>query len=160
MKTYNFDTQLKLGQGYEKDIFEHLKKDNWIIDIGDRSFQQQGIDCIISKGDLTYSIEIKSDTRASKTGNLFIETISVDRQNKKGWAYTTQSDFIFYYLPIDLIVYILSSKWVKASVKKWESIYPKRTIKNQGYNTVGLLIPLWFFEENNNGQTVRVINLL
>ena len=160
MKTYNFTNKLKEGQQYEKDIFAHLKKDNWRVKIADREQQSQGIDCIISKENLTYAIEIKSDTKASKTGNIFIETISVDTQNKKGWAYTTQSDFIFYYLPLDLIVYILNSKWVTNSVQSWEHRFPKRIINNQEYNTVGLLIPLWFFEEKNNGQMVKVINLL
>jgi len=158
---YKFKEQLELGQQHEKEIFDYLEEDGWIVKTATREYQRRGIDCFVTKDKITYSIEIKSDSRASKTGNAFVETVSVDNPFKRGWAYTSQSNFIFYYLPLDCLIYCLNTQWIKCSVNIWEKRFPKRTIPNKNYNTIGLLIPLYFFEEiaQKDKQKIVVINM-
>ena len=144
---YKFEEQLKLGQDCEKEIYNYLRATGWKIKVADRDNQRKGIDCFVSSKDKHYAIEIKSDKKASKTGNAFFETISVDNKNIKGWAYTSQADYIFYYLPNDELIYIISPLWVKKNIKRLETVYPKRIIPNKGYNTVGVLVPLYILEQ-------------
>ena len=41
-----------------------------------------------------FSVEYKSGIQTFYTGNMFLETISVDMSNKPGWVYTCQADQI------------------------------------------------------------------
>lgn len=43
-----------------------------------------------------FYVEYKSGIQTYYTGNIFLETISVDTQRKLGWVYTCQADYIYY----------------------------------------------------------------
>jgi len=148
---YAFDTQLTKGQQAEQQLDLHFSKQ---FDIHPVSMEQQhhGLDrCFIDRRTgRAWLAEYKADWTASKTGNAFIETVSVDKDNKPGWAYTSMADYLMYFLPNDLLVYIFTLKKIQTKLNQWIKLYPKREIQNKGYKTVGVLVPLHEFERHAN----------
>jgi hypothetical protein len=140
--TYDFDRQLALGVEDEQAILRYLAPD-WHIEPASVADQRRGIDYHLTHRQNTrkFSIEIKSDRTASKTGNAFIETYSVF-PDKQGWAHTCQADWIFYYLPIDALVYVFKPQKLRDRLGDWQAKYPRREIPNATWTTVGLLVPL------------------
>lgn len=110
--------------------------------------QRQGIDRLYRDRETgeEFTIEIKSDWTAAKTGRAFIETVSVDRENKPGWAYSSQADMLLYFIPPLLLVYAVRLEKLRPHMSLWERVYPQRSIPNShqtgDYFTRGLLVPL------------------
>jgi len=92
------------------------------------------------------SIQIKADTVASRTGNAFIETVSVDTYGKPGWVFTCQADRIFYYLPFSGTLFILKPDVLQRMAYTWVEDYGIRTAANDGYHTYGCPVPLTIVE--------------
>lgn len=154
--TYDFKTQLHCGQTHEHFLDEFFNR--WFV-IADatRDQQRQGIDRMFTDKDTgaIHAVEYKADTTASRTGNAFVETISVDTANKLGWAYTSMADWLFYYLPKDGLIYFFEFAKLRRHLPRWTKQYPARSIPNNGYKTVGLLVPLAEFE----AHATKVVNL-
>jgi hypothetical protein len=55
------------------------------------------------------TVEYKTDDTARRTGNAFIETISVDTSNRAGWTSAFKAQWLFYYLPGTATLYIAPS---------------------------------------------------
>ncbi len=91
-------------------------------------------------------MEYKTDHRAQTTGNAFVETISIDRDLKLGWAVTSESDLLLYYIPGLELIYVIRFEALRAQLPRWLRTYPIRSIQNQGYATHGILVPLHEFE--------------
>jgi len=145
MNTYQFQPQLAQGEAGERKLDEYFGK--WFtITLATRDEQRAGIDRIFTRGHNRYQVEYKSDARAAQTGNAFVETIGVDTANKAGWAYTSQADWLLYYVPGPEIVYIIRFRALRNALPRWVATYPTRRIPNQGYHTHGLLVPLDEFE--------------
>ena len=143
--TYDFPTQLTQGADGEQLLDRYFA--TWFtIRHATRLEQRQGIDRIFSRQGATYKIEYKSDARANATGNAFIETVSVDTAGKRGWAYTSEADYLLYYVPGAEVVYIVPFLTLRQHLTQWAQQYPTRQIPNQGYHTHGLLVPLDEFE--------------
>ena len=121
---YKFDEQLSKGQAAEKKL-DSLFSDTYVIQEAEME-----------------------DWRAAKTGNAFVETVSVDTQNKPGWAKSSQADYLVYYVPDDELVYVMKMKKMREHLNEWMSRYPERKIPNQGYSTIGVLVPLKEFEKH------------
>lgn len=154
--TYNFATKLHEGQKHEQFLDEFSA--TW-YDIREVSREEQGrgIDRIFvekATGEIV-KVEYKADTTASRTGNAFVETVSVDTANKRGWAYTSQADWLLYYLPGDGLIYLFEFATLRQHLPRWTKQYPTRAIPNAGYKTIGLLVPLAEFERHAD----KVINL-
>jgi len=147
MSAYDFKTQLSIGEQYETLLDNHYSQ--W-YDIFSLSMQAQkaGIDRIwVNKNNgFRYSVEYKSDRTASTTGNVFIETMSVDKTNKLGWAYTSCSQILVYYLPFEHTAYHITTLTIKNMVEKWERNYSSRSIPNGDYSTIGILVPINVFK--------------
>lgn len=155
MVAYAFKTQLSKGEAAEAELCAHFEE--WFtIKRVSMAEQRAGIDRIFhpKDGGPTLKVEIKTDWTASKTGNAFIETVSVDTTGKKGWAYTSQADVLLYYLPDDMLIYWIAFTTLRKHLQRW-SKYKTRKIPNRGYFTIGLLVPLAEFEEHSE----HVINL-
>ena len=143
---YSFKRQFRRGQKAERYI-DTLFADQFNIKPANRSEERRGIDRhFVSRDGKHYSIQYKADKTAARTGNAFVEIISVDTKNIPGWAYTCEADFIFYYIDDIGPIYILRPKDIKKKLKRWERKYQTRAIPNKGYNTIGLLVPLDEFE--------------
>lgn len=147
MKSYNMRQQLKEGESAER-YLDSFFEDEFVIRPATRSEQRQGIDRIFThRADgRQWKIEYKADKTAARTGNAFVETVSVDTAGKPGWALTCTADFILYYVVGIGPLYILRPKDIKANVRKWQKKYPERRIPNGTYHTVGTLVPLHEFE--------------
>lgn len=147
MNTYQFQPQLAQGEAGERKLDEHFAQ--WFtIRLATMEEQRQGIDRIFTRhtdGD-TFKVEYKTDSRAAETGNAFVETISVDTAHKLGWAHTSQSDVLLYYVPGTEVVYIITMRRLQKCLTRWAETYPTRRTPNQGYHTHGLLVPLDEFE--------------
>jgi len=144
---YDFSTQHKIGQEGEDFVKKHFEKE-WIINSSSLQEQKQGIDFhfLHRKNGQHCTVEIKSDTRASQTGNAFVETYS-SYPDKLGWAHTCQADYLFYCLPKELLIYIFRPAKLREVLKSWEK-YPKRDIQNKGWISQGLLVPLPEFKSH------------
>jgi len=146
--TYDFDTQLTAGEAAEH-VLDNLFAAKFEISVVDRASQRSGIDRVFTRRDGGHrlTIEYKTDWTASKTGNAFVETVSVDTASKAGWAYTSRADFLIYYLPDDRLIYVIQFSKLRRRLDRWNRQYRQKAIPNQGYNTVGLLVPLREFEQ-------------
>ena len=145
--TYSFQAQKKKGVTGEKAILNYFKKD-WFISPASIPEQRKGIDFHFQhrQNGIHCTVEVKSDSKASVTGNAFVETYS-SYPDKMGWAYTCQADYLFYYLPQDRIIYVFKPRKIKESLSRWQK-YPTRRIPNESWETRGLLVPLHEFEKH------------
>lgn len=145
MTTYSFRTQLANGAQGE------ARLDTWFghwftIRHATDAEQHRGIDRIFTRDGHTYAVEYKTDSRASSTGNAFVETVSVDTTGKPGWAYSSEADVLCYYVPVSEVIYIIDMRKLRHHLPQWQRQYQARKIPNDGYYTHGLLVPLDEFE--------------
>lgn len=107
-----------------------------VLHLGDRIFSKNG---------QSYHVEYKSGIQTGHTGNIFLETVSVDRSGTPGWVYTCQADYLLYACLLDreILVFIPSSLRSTLSGQK-QKFGETQTghEQNKGYNTRGLLVPL------------------
>jgi hypothetical protein len=146
--THQFSESLKIDN-----IATYFAED-WEITRASILLQKVGIGFLFKskKSGEIYSIELKTDYRAWKTQNAFIETESTE--NQKGWAYTCKADLIFYYIPQGSIIYSISPTSLRSHIFRWQRRYSVRSVPNQGqteqYTTKGILVPLSEFERRCN----------
>jgi hypothetical protein len=145
--TYDFDTQIEIGRKAESFLDDFFYQEYEITEATPEQ-QRLGVDRFFTKRDTgeTFAVEYKCDYKAGKTGNAFVETVSVDTRALPGWAYTSQSEWLIYLIPSPLTIYAIRFDSLRAELPKWVQNYPKRSIPNKGYRTHGLLVPLSEFE--------------
>lgn len=151
MVVYDFDEQLREGLEGERLLDAYFSR--WFdITPASRQQQREGIDrtFVNRESGATWLVEYKMDKRAHQTGNAFVEIVSVRRPghpDKPGWAYSSQSDRLLYYIPTDELVYIFTPDTLRNIAPTWEQRYRTRDVQNRNYVTVGILVPLSEFEE-------------
>lgn len=138
---YSFKEQLALGQSDENRLDQHFRQ-FFVIVPASSDEQRTGIDRHYIKDKRTYSVEYKSDRRAKETGHAFIETVSVDANDKPGWIYTSQATYLFYFVPNDDLVYMLTLRKMRNQLPRWERECRSVAVPNEGYSTVGLLVDI------------------
>jgi len=144
---YDFDKQLAQGHDGEERLDQFFGQ--WYrVDPVNRELQRLGIDRVFTakRNGVVWLVEYKSDTTAARTGNAFIETVSVDIANKRGWAYTCAAHMLIYYIPPTGDIRVLSVERLKTELLGNLNQYVTHTIPNvrggQAYNTIGVCIPL------------------
>lgn len=147
--TFDFAAQLSKGEAAER-LIDSYFADRYAITLVDRAAQRSGRDRLFidrETGEQLY-VEYKTDWRAQSTGNVFVETVSVDVEKKAGWAYTCTADLLFYYLPGPgcELIYVLDPLDLRDQLERWLRMYPSRAVQNSGYKTHGLLVPQAEFE--------------
>ena len=112
-----------------------------VLCLGDRKY---------TKGPKLFFIEYKSGIQTYYTGNVFIETISVDNPCAPGWAYTCQADFIFYAALLNRKILIFQPEKIRAEIADLKSKFKStKTGKGQNeYHTHGVLVPLDYAESH------------
>lgn len=143
---FPFKDKLEEGEKYEKELDAYYSK--WFkVEAVDLSTQKMGIDRIFTNqtDGTRWTIEYKSDTVASSTGNAFIETISVNTTNKPGWAYSSCAQLLFYYLPMEGKVARLTMYAIKNLIREWLNKYPIKPCHNESYQSFGICVPLPVF---------------
>lgn len=142
---YTFAEQFEAGQRGEYLIDGIMGR---FVDIKPvtRQGQRKGIDRIFKGDGERWKVEYKTDFLAGKTGNVFLETVSVDTADKKGWLYTSDADYLLYYVPDTLAFYLAKMEVIRRQSLWWQRQYPKGGAKNPGYSSEGILVPLREFE--------------
>lgn len=143
MPTYDFDTQLAIGEAHERRL-DTLFQRYFAITPATRQQQRQGIDRNFVNLDTgaTYRVEYKADALAGKTGNAFIETVSVDATGRPGWAVASQADILIYLVVEPEAVYAIRMATLRMALHGWMRRYPRHAAQNAGYKTLGYLVPL------------------
>ena len=131
----------KLGEAIARTHLE-LKHHAVVQVVEDMGRQRLGLDLIVQlpPGGLTLQLEVKTDYRAQKTGNVFFETRSTNVST--GWVYSSQSDFILYFLDgIGEVLWFPVSR-IKREIGTLMEQYPIKVVQNKGYTSQGVVIPL------------------
>lgn len=94
-------------------------------------------------------VEYKSGIQTYYTGNVFLETISVDTANIPGWVYTCRADVIVYAALLNDRLLLFHPDDLRHQIGDLSRRY--RTVKtgkgqNTGYATHGVIVPLFVAE--------------
>lgn len=121
------------------------------LQLGDRHFR---------KGGLHYLVEYKSGIQTAATGNVFLETISVDSAGKPGWVFTCQADYIFYAALLNKKVLVFIPDKLRLVIRDLQRQFP--TVKtgkrqNEGYDTHGVIVPLAYVEKHLSARTYALL---
>lgn len=142
--TYAFKEQLAIGEQYERQLDAFFAQ--WDIDIRPATAeeQRQGIDRFFTHRPTgkVDTMEYKADDKAGRTGNAFIETVSVDTTGKPGWALASQAMYLVYLVVEPEAIYLVSMRRLRRELPRWRAAYPEVSAQNDGYRTLGLLVPL------------------
>ena len=93
-------------------------------------------------------VDYKNDTRTKDTGNVFIEIVSVrytdgsGKDEKPGWIYKDRMDAVFYNVQNTDLILLMPRKILEEKAADWTKSYGTREIKNKGYVTIGIPVPL------------------
>lgn len=152
MTEFTDKQQFKTGKEVEAYLDGYFSQRGWLIKqttdheervlcLGDRHYWLAGAH---------YHIEYKSGIQTFYTGNVFLETISVDTLAKPGWVYTCRADFIFYATLLNGEILIMKPTKLRAEIEGLKTKFRQvRTCKgqNETYNTHGVLVPLAYAEK-------------
>jgi len=148
MSVYDFDQQHAQGQRGEDYLDTFFEARGHTIYPATRSQQRQGIDRIFRKNGKRAAVEYKTDFVAHQTGHIFVETISVDADDKAGWAYTSQATMLVYFIPGLKTIYVTPLDRLREQLPGWCNSYPTRPAQNEDYATHGVLVPIAEFERH------------
>jgi hypothetical protein len=144
MGQYKFAEQLAIGEAWEQKLDQFfLARFPVRILPASMADQRRGIDRLfVSESGSIDEIEYKADSLAGRTGNAFIETVSVDTTGKPGWAVSSQAKYLVYLVTEPETIYFISMGRIRAKLSRWQTIYKEASAQNNGYKTLGLLVPL------------------
>lgn len=113
-----------------------------VLCLGDRQFRLNGS---------AFFVEYKSGIQTFYTGNIFLETISVDTASKPGWVYTCRADFVYYAALLNGKILVFKPDQLRTMIDDLKRQF--REVKtgkgqNTGYNTHGLIVPLLYAEKH------------
>lgn len=154
-------SQFRNGKDVEKFLDDFFRSRGWTITqttqheervlcLGDRRFSKDGS---------TILVEYKSGIQTFYTGNLFLETISVDAQNKAGWVFTCRADMIVYAALLNHKILVFKPQDLRDKIGMLRTRFKEvATQKNQnsGYDTHGVLVPLAYAETELASQIIYV----
>lgn len=111
--------------------------------------QQERLMCLgdrrIEKADRSLWVEYKSGVQTFYTGNVFLETVSVDTASKPGWLYTCKADYLLYACVLNGCILVFKPEHLRSILSELKGKYPEKSTnhgQNDGYRTHGLCIPL------------------
>lgn len=163
MNWFTQSTQFKTGKSVEAALDTFFKaqgfsitrtsahQERW-LHLGDRIFRKAG---------KRWFVEYKSGIQTAYTGNVFLETISVDTPGrvKAGWVLTCRADFLVYGTILNGALLIFIPEQLRAALPALRTQFPEVATgkqQNKGYNTHGLLVPFGYARDH---LAARVINL-
>ena len=137
-----FQQQLKVGNIGEAAIASYLTSRNWQVTdtTKNESFFALDIDFIANKGAESRTIEVKTDTAIARTGNLFLEISQDEGSSRKGWALTSEAQYLFYYDLQNKICYCFFMEDMRKATQN--SAYRKARCFDNHFTRVGVLLPL------------------
>ena len=121
-----------------------------VLCIGDRRF---------SRDRRVLTIEYKSGIQTGATGNIFLETVSVDTKQVPGWVYTCQADYIFYAALLNDVILIFKPANLRAVIDALKAQFREVATshqQNDGYNTHGVIVPLEYAKEHLADKVIQL----
>lgn len=148
MTGYHFKTQFADGLAYEAALDRFFGRWYTIRRVG-RDLERIGIDRIFRDANNVLStVQYKGDDAAARTGNFFVETVSVDTDQTPGWIYTTCANYFVHYIPSKARATVYETLKLRDAFQTvWSKLYPSRAVANLrdgqvAYHTHGVLVPL------------------
>jgi len=140
---YHFGAQLARGDAGER-FLDGFFSGRYRIRRATAQEQRRGIDRLFTHRQTgqQIAVEYKTDYVAARTHHAFVETVAVDAVGKAGWAYTSQAEYLMYYVPGEGVVYVLALEVLRRQLPRWLRSYPLRQARNAGYATHGVVVPL------------------
>lgn len=141
MSHYSFQAQSQVGAEGEAALDRWFSR-FYLLWPASADQERRGIDRIATHrltGRLL-TLQYKTDTKATRTGNAFVETLSVV-PHKPGWAVSCVADYLCYWV-VGGALYICTPAAIRATLPDWRQVHPSRRVPNRGYETEGLLVPL------------------
>lgn len=125
--------------------FPTLKKVESIDYETDREAQLKGMDKKLYFGDGSVKT-VEEKVRLTAYNDIFLEVMSNDKKKKLGWLYTSQADYLTYFIEPTGMAYVLPlllvrMAWV-TNKDLWQLKYKKVVARNPNYNTIGYPIPV------------------
>lgn len=151
-RRYDMKDQLEASRLRDAEIDKHFA-DKWHVSKElPRTHERLGYDrvWVHRESGRRWTVEYKHDTWTHKTGNVFIETESVEGE-KKGWAYTSCARVLVYYVVYGEYAFVVRMDEIERRLDVWEKLYESKTTttydKKSGetYNTVGICVPVFVF---------------
>lgn len=142
-KAYTFSEQLRIGKAAERQLdayfsqwytIEVLPREIEMMIHSDRLF-------IDAYGKQTV-VEYKADYLGHKSGRVYIETLSVDIDNRPGWVYSSMADVLVYWIVGSGELYSVRPRELREHVPQWEARYPKVKAHNEMSSGAGILVPI------------------
>lgn len=143
---HDFAVKLEEGQEHEATLDRFFGR--WFDVRPATAIQQRmGIDRVWTNVDTSaqYSVEYKADSTAAKTGNAFVEAVSVDTTGRRGWVLSSLAQVLVYYLPPTGQAYVANLVDLKRAFPDWKAKYRLKEAKNADYSTFGVCVPLGEF---------------
>lgn len=135
------------GRMFEEHFREIFQAKGMMVIAVAKDLQDLGIDFLMTgRSGKRMSVELKSDERATETGNAFLELVSMSSSDgwpdKPGWMYTSIAQVLAYYLPLDGRVLFLDMADLKLSLGDFVGRYSIRHTSNGWYRSKGVVMPL------------------
>jgi hypothetical protein len=140
---YRFDTQLARGEWGEAVLDDYYCQ--W-CHITQATKRQQfiGIDRLFTTmhSGKQWDVQYKTDFKVQIYGNLIVETVSNNVTETLGWGYTCEADVIIWLLWYTGEMLVLQPRHIRQGLSKWQKKYHKAVVQNDGYQTIGVKVPL------------------
>lgn len=137
---YSFSAQVRIGDKEAERLDAYFSEWFGIIP-ATKEMQTNQIDRIFERAGIRYSVEYKSDIKAAQTGNVFIETLSVDTSGAAGWAPKSLAQILVTYIPDSREVIVTEMMRIKDALPAW-ALFRGATSDNGNYKTHGILVPI------------------
>ena len=140
----DFQTDLRRGRRFGQMVYAAYRSQGLRVAPSDGHTDWVfGIDATLYRdGEQHATIQVKGDERAADTGNLFLETVSVEHAGLEGGSFDTQAEWIIYVLPHLTVGWVFWTDQLQAAVREWQKHYPERQVQNDGWVTLGIAVPL------------------
>ena len=158
MKIYKIQEQLNKGKVGEEIIYWWLYNQNFYIeDVRDEpGYQKEDVDFVIFENGEQAKIEVKTDFYT--TGNIFVELESTLGKTR-GCLLKTKSDFILYFFIKENKLFIIDTKEFQDYIVENKDRFPKKIVRNKGYDTLGITIPYKILQEEMLPTMFRGVNV-
>ena len=141
---HDFRRSLSVGEAGERwfrawacDAFPGLR-----VDRAAPQRDQAGIDFEVARGS---TWQLKWERRARETGNVFVETVASIEREAPGWGVDCAAEWLFVACPGLGVIFQLRPPQIAAVVDEWRKLYGERDVRNAGWTTRGVAVPIAAF---------------
>lgn len=147
MTIYNFEDQLNKGKDSEALLDEYFKRWYTVENVPIEFEKKLHYDRLFVRPDGSQvAVEYKTDYMGHQTGNLIVEVVSSDAHDTPGWAYTCRADMLVWWIVGTGELLGASPSAIREKLPEWRSMYRQVKIRNEGYNTLGIAVPIVVFK--------------